>query len=424
MGLRKSTPTNFILAETKEPPFFLRSKFLCNNFISRVYTQTDHPIIPTLNKLQNLLEDPTQVDCVGSSFILDSYMEVSHLSLFIDSKSRPLCYNFPYSSLIFSPETNLVDGVNKSVNGQRLFCEIFKKERATSYCLFTDGSRKDDLDHSGFSVVSEDGSLVRKYRSLGFVSIFTLEAMAILCTVKEIERIEDERFIIFSDSKSVIVALANAKLSGRTSFLILEIKHCVANLLKVRKRIKFIWIPSHCGIVGNERADLAAKEAICNGIDSTLNVSSRDLRIKWSKNLFSSFFDWCKVSGANKASWYMDNCLTNSRRTWFHGVDIPRRSVVSICRLRSGHTSLLASLHRFRIVPSPTCLVCDEEESANHIFWKCTRFKSQRKILIESLIGFGKTFPLSIELLLSQLDGDMEVISLLYKFIISIDISI
>lgn len=137
-------------------------------------------------------------------------------------------------------------------------------------------------------MVSEDGSLVRKFRSLGFVSIFTLEAMAILCAVKEIERVEGERFTIFSDSKSVIVALANVRLSGRTSFLILEIKHCTANLLKVGKRVKFIWIPIHCGIVGNERADAAAKEAICSGTDSPFNISSRDLRIKWNTNLISA----------------------------------------------------------------------------------------------------------------------------------------
>ncbi|EFN66900.1 hypothetical protein EAG_14149, partial [Camponotus floridanus] len=75
-------------------------------------------------------------------------------------------------------------------------------------------------EYSGFSMISENGSLVRKFRSLGFVSIFTLEAMAILCAVKEIKRVEGERFTIFSDFKSVIVALANAKVSGRTSFLI------------------------------------------------------------------------------------------------------------------------------------------------------------------------------------------------------------
>lgn len=233
LGLRKSTPTNFILAEAKEPPLFLRSKFLCNNHISRVYSQPDHPVIPALNGLQNLLENPTQVDLVGSSLILDSYMEVSYLSLFIESNSRPLCYNFPYSSLIFSPEINLEDGIkfDKSVNGQRLFCDIFEEELTSSHCLFTDGSRNEESDHSGFSVVSRDGSLERKFRSLGFVSIFTLEAMAILCATKEIENIDGERFTIFSDSKSVITSLSNAKLSGRTPYLILEIKHCTANLL-------------------------------------------------------------------------------------------------------------------------------------------------------------------------------------------------
>ena len=42
--------------------------------------------------------------------------------------------------------------------------------------------------------------------------------------------------------------------------------------------VRFCWIPSHCGIEGNERVDQLAKETIDHDIDPLTNVRYADLK--------------------------------------------------------------------------------------------------------------------------------------------------
>jgi len=51
LGLRMSTPSNFVLAESKEPSLTLRADFLCKNWMTRVISQSDHLIIPIFTEL-------------------------------------------------------------------------------------------------------------------------------------------------------------------------------------------------------------------------------------------------------------------------------------------------------------------------------------------------------------------------------------
>ena len=43
-------------------------------------------------------------------------------------------------------------------------------------------------------------------------------------------------------------------------------------------RVRFSWIPSHCGIEGNERVDQLAKETLDQYIDPLASVHYRDLK--------------------------------------------------------------------------------------------------------------------------------------------------
>ena len=69
---------------------------------------------------------------------------------------------------------------------------------------------------------------------------------------------DDERnFIIFSDSKSVLQAISGQDWRHPFVLYILERLNWLVKYHK--KRILFYWIPSHVGIIGNEKADTAAK---------------------------------------------------------------------------------------------------------------------------------------------------------------------
>jgi ribonuclease HI len=49
------------------------------------------------------------------------------------------------------------------------------------------------------------------------------------------------------------------------------------------KIIQFYWIPGHCGVVVNERADSEAKQASKEGRDSQLLLTASDLKTQWKK---------------------------------------------------------------------------------------------------------------------------------------------
>ena len=67
-------------------------------------------------------------------------------------------------------------------------------------------------------------------------------------------------FIIFSDTKSALLAISG---QDWTHPLVLDILECLHWLVQYQeKRILFYLIPSHVGIIGNEEADTAAKAGL------------------------------------------------------------------------------------------------------------------------------------------------------------------
>lgn len=86
--------------------------------------------------------------------------------------------------------------------------------------------------------------------------------------------------------------------------------------------------------------------------------------------------------------------------------NISHKGMVFLCRMRCGHTSLLESLFRFSIVPSPNCPACDTLESMDHIFWQCSRFVEQRNSLIKRLTKSIGLLPILVRSLFVHLDED------------------
>ncbi|GFW44905.1 RNase H domain-containing protein [Trichonephila clavipes] len=64
-----------------------------------------------------------------------------------------------------------------------------------------------------------------------------------------------ERAVILSDSTSALQALSNYNENN-----CLRVQNCRELLGKIKGKIVFQWVPSHCGLWGNERADFLAKK--------------------------------------------------------------------------------------------------------------------------------------------------------------------
>ena len=133
--------------------------------------------------------------------------------------------------------------------------------------VYTDGSAFKGTMNAGYGVRIEyaDKTSEEIFNPCGvFCSNYEAEALAIEAAVHQLQqqftlsRERKQNVVIFSDSMSVLQALENEKLD--TSLIISITKTLSAFMQEFDIDVTLQWIPSHCDIPGNERADTLAKK--------------------------------------------------------------------------------------------------------------------------------------------------------------------
>ncbi|CAD6237770.1 GSCOCG00008335001-RA-CDS, partial [Cotesia congregata] len=145
-------------------------------------------------------------------------------------------------------------------------------------------------------------------------------------------------------------ALKNFVNSEKQKPIIYIVKNQLYKLSLLNKKVKLVWIPAHKDITYNELVDQAAKDSAKNGIDTQLLISASDFKAIWKTKIKNKFNQWCLIIGKEKGKNYFNKFYSESASPWFHNFKFRRKTIVSINRLRSGHTSLAHSLKRFEIV--------------------------------------------------------------------------
>ncbi|KAJ4446835.1 hypothetical protein ANN_13533 [Periplaneta americana] len=225
--------------------------------------------------------------------------------------------------------------------------------------LYTDGSLISREQGAGAGVTC---CLFSLYRSLGYgTTSFDGEIIAIkeslrnlLCHINKFKNAA-----ILSDSKAAILSIVSKHTpSSQTT----EITKMLSQLISLNKRIVFQWIPSHCGILGNENADALAKK----GSTATYRPVTKSTYYSVKRFIKSTYLDFNK-----------QNLITQSQgKKWIslHQnpqliPDLPRKSSVAAFRLATGHDCLAKHLHRIGIYQSPNCPLCNsnQEMDSEHL---------------------------------------------------------
>ena len=136
-----------------------------------------------------------------------------------------------------------------------------------------------------------------------------------------------EKVVILSNSKSVLQTLLNKQINSQT---ILE---CRSFLKALEHRILIQWIPAHCGIVGNEKADdLAKKRAL---IEQSMILLCSFNMIKLIVNLtLRKILGQNMIQSAGDRKWKIlreDKSIISS---------YPRKRAVALFRGLTGHDCL------------------------------------------------------------------------------------
>ncbi|XP_071037871.1 uncharacterized protein [Parasteatoda tepidariorum] len=261
---------------------------------------------------------------------------------------------------------DIFNNLTKAQTAADIYLQLFNshQEQYSNFnSIFTDGSK--GLDHVASAVVTPISTISEKLHSK--CSVFTSECHAVYLALQFISSQRLKKWIIYSDSKSVIVALQNKELN--THSIINNILNLYSNLLLKEYAIIFCWVPGHAGISGNEAADKVAK--------STNNVTNNPLTYTDIKNAIDNeqYLHW-QNDWENEINNKLHDIKPSIKS--YKSLNISRKQEVILNRLRIGH-SRLTHKHLLLNETAPECSHCREQLTIKHILTKCNEFKTQRQ---------------------------------------------
>ena len=248
--------------------------------------------------------------------------------------------------------------------------------------IYTDGSADKGTTNAGYGARIEyvDQACEEISEPCGdLCSNYEAEAFAIEAALQQVKETFSRNpnkigdCVIFSDARSCLEAIKTQEFKNK-AIRDLAI-HLSSFLEDHRITLVLQWIPSHCNIPGNERADILAKRG-----------ASKEQPIKpvsqtTAKQIIKSK---CKVEWQN--TW----TRSEKGRAMFKYIPKPnkkdpinslkRKDQVIIFRLRTTHVQLNAHLNRITKDHPPACPLCGyREETVNHFLFDCPTLQDIRK---------------------------------------------
>ena len=235
--------------------------------------------------------------------------------------------------------------------------------------IYTDGSKTDTA--VGFAtIVNLRTKIIVNKRLSNNASIFSAEAYAIKEALTIIKRKKIKKSVVFSDSKSVLMSLMNKSHPNPVIQSLQDSIHEVISDFKLS--VTFCWIPSHCGILGNEEADKEAKNG-CDLVDETeVVLPHKDYYAGLKKTVREKWQALWNSEQSNKLKQ-----IKPSLKKWSSSYHKTRRKEVVLARLRIGHTNLTHK-HLMEKRNPPVCRSCNVQETIFHILTSCARTKPAR----------------------------------------------
>ena len=249
----------------------------------------------------------------------------------------------------------------------------------TDLIIFTDGSVEEGVGRGGAGMVVTRGDPAQPEKvearrgGAGTVaSSFQAEVRALRMAMEWLEEHEGEwtSVGVATDSQAALRALKGAG-SGWLEEDMGEVRRAGMRLGEKGKRVGFVWVPGHCGLVGNEWADEEAKQAVEEDQGGG-SVSEATIRRCWKRR-------------EGERAWEHERCKKVYGKGIARGEEAgwTRAERVEMARLRTGHSLDLGGYRkRIGMEGSGLCRRCgeNEDETVEHVM-QCVAGERERVAL-------------------------------------------
>jgi ribonuclease HI len=296
-----------------------------------------------------------------------------HIKLIVNKFQLNFSNIIKYSAIQRPPWTNKTNIITelatlkKNSTALEIYLNHFREliSNIHGQYIYTDASKGDQ--GVGISIILNNCPIT--YNLSDQCSIYTAEALAIITALKHIKNLSDQNYYILSDSLSTIHSIKNTFNLNDISTKLINKLH---KLETSNKNIKFIWIPGHCGIHGNEEADKHAKKAAMSIETPKLNLTTFTDQKKIIKIVASNIWQEHWRNQVNKLREIKQNILQ------WQSIQKSRKEEIIINRIRIGHTRLIHGYLMDNGEP-PNCPSCGVALTVKHVLTECLQFRELRE---------------------------------------------
>ena len=241
--------------------------------------------------------------------------------------------------------------------------------------IYTDGSKDQNNNTSSAVYIPKYNTKIAK--KISPISIFRAEQVAIIMALEWIRESKLVKSVIFCDSLSVLCDLQELNQSRLSN----EIRHLLYVLKKQHLEVFFEWIPSHCGIFGNEIVDGLAKDALEQENETEIAHNKSEIN-----NIISNHYMemWQQAWVSSQRGRFLFHLQPTIRPTFKSNL-LCRRDENIMHRLRVGSCLLNETLFKLKKHVNGKCFHCNAPETVQHFLLDCRSHNEYRSELQKNL---------------------------------------
>lgn len=200
------------------------------------------------------------------------------------------------------------------------------------------------------------------------------EIIAIIRAIEYADTRKIKKLTILTDSQSACTLLNNPK--QEENYLITQLINTVEE--SSIETVYIQWIPGHINLLGNDRADNAAKLGTTRNAIEQINYTLPDLLNILKNETLNIWQEQYSLISTEKGKFHFEHSKQISSKPWFQNMHFETLDTIMLSRIRSGHMITKDRLAKWKLTPNDRCDLCSETEDISHLLYDCPKYNAIR----------------------------------------------